>query len=204
MGILVKSVQIVRGEVVQQHRHPQYANRDDGVALTPHPRDWVAHREESVHRHEDEGVDGDVGGHDYQVLDGLAPRQAERPLSGAPVVDRRERYAKHDEQQIGEGEVENQQVCGVSHLHVEDYRENHQEVADEPRDADEREENWHHNGDRSFQCSVCFLFTRVQVRPGGHNFVKVQFTHFLVRLACSSTCCAAFTQKFHHSSRYAV
>lgn len=150
MGILVKSMQIVSGEVVQQNPHPKYANRDNGVALASHSRHWIANREESVHRHQNEGVDGDVGGHDYQILDGLAPRQAERPLSGPPVVDSRERYAKHDEQQIGEGEVENQQVCGVSHLHVENNREHHQEVADEARDSDEREENWHHNGDRSF------------------------------------------------------
>ena len=67
--------------------------------------------------HEDEGVDGDVGGDVDDVLDGPAPGEAEGPVH-EDVVTGGGGHADQEEQEVGHSQVEDQQVGRVLHLGV--------------------------------------------------------------------------------------
>ena len=86
-------------------------------------------RQEPVAAHEDERVDGHVGGDVDQVLHCLAPDQPEGPVV-ENVVRGGEGHAQHDEEQVGHRQVEDEDVGGVAHLLVGGNHKDHQSVAD--------------------------------------------------------------------------
>ena len=75
------------------------------------------HGQVPVPRHEDQGVDGDVGRDVDDVLDRPAPGQTEGP-EHEDVVTGRGRDTDQDEQEVRHGQVEDQQVGRVLHLGV--------------------------------------------------------------------------------------
>ena len=70
-----------------------------------------------VPSHEDEGVDGDIGGDIDDVLDSAAPGEAEGPVH-QDVVTGGGGDADQEEQQVSHGQVQDQQVGRVLHLGV--------------------------------------------------------------------------------------
>lgn len=87
--------------------------------------------EESVEAHEYERVDADVAGGVDEVLDGLAPDQAEGPVV-QDVVGGGGGDAEDDEEEVGQGQVQDQHVGRVAHLLVGRHHRDHQRVADDP------------------------------------------------------------------------
>ena len=70
-----------------------------------------------VPSHEDEGVDGDIGGDIDDVLDSAAPGETEGPVH-EDVVTGGGGDADQEEQQVSHGQVQDQQVGRVLHLGV--------------------------------------------------------------------------------------
>lgn len=137
----------VSGEHGQGEQHDQHPRDHDGgrrVALGAHVdgRDRMDDGQETVQRHEHQRVDAGVGGHHDQVLDHFAPDVAERPVR-QHVVDRGERHAEHDEQQVGQRQVDDQQVGGAAHLLVGHHHDHHQQVAQQSDHHDDAEQYGH-------------------------------------------------------------
>ena len=55
--------------------------------------------------------------------------------------------AEDDEENVGPGQVQDQQVCRVPHLLVPGHHQHHQEVAEEAHQHHNGEEDGHHDGD---------------------------------------------------------
>ena len=70
-----------------------------------------------VPRHEDQGVDGDIGGDVDDVLDSPAPEDTKGPVH-EDIVTGSEGDAHKDEKEISNGQVQNEQVGAVLHLGV--------------------------------------------------------------------------------------
>ena len=88
--------------------------------------------EEPVHGHEDESVDAEeVCGVD-EVLDRLAPEEAEGPAlrGGEGVVDAGEGDAEDDEEEVGQRQAQDEHVGRVAHLLVGHHHSDHQQVPD--------------------------------------------------------------------------
>lgn len=98
--------------------------------------------QEPIERHEHQRVDARVRGHHDQVLDHFAPDVAERPVR-QHVIDGGERHAEHDEQQVGQRQVDDQQVGGAPHLLVGHHHDHHEQVAQQPDHHDDAEQYGH-------------------------------------------------------------
>ena len=88
--------------------------------------------EEPVHGHEDESVDAEeVCGVD-EVLDRLAPEEAEGPSlrGGEGVVDAGEGDAEDDEEEVGQRQAQDEHVGRVAHLLVGHHHRDHKQVPD--------------------------------------------------------------------------
>ena len=96
------------------HRYGDLGIGDCSVTQGGHR---VDHGQVPVPRHEDQGVDGDVGRDVDDVLDRPAPGQTEGP-EHEDVVTGRGRDTDQDEQEVRHGQVEDQQVGRVLHLGV--------------------------------------------------------------------------------------
>ena len=70
-----------------------------------------------VSSHEDQGVDGDVGGDIDDVLDSPAPGQTKGPVH-EDIVACCGWDTDQDEQEVRHGQVQDQQVGGVLHLGI--------------------------------------------------------------------------------------
>ena len=70
-----------------------------------------------VTSHQHQSVDGDIGCDINDVLDSATPKDAEWPVH-EDIVTGSKRNTDENEQEIGNSEVENQQVCCVLHLGV--------------------------------------------------------------------------------------
>jgi len=137
----------VSGEHWQREQHDEHPRDEYGggrVALGAHVYrgDRVDDGQEPVQRHEHQGVDTCVRGNHDQVLDHFAPDVAEWPVR-QHVVDGSERYTEHYEQQVGQREVDDQQVGGAPHLLVRHHHDHHQQVAQQPDHHDDAEQYGH-------------------------------------------------------------
>lgn len=153
----VLSAGVIVGDlpVRQEHRYrrekdddPRDTYGEDGVAFSPHRHggDGMHHGKKAVETHEHESIDTRESGHDDQILHHLAPGVPERP-ERQDVVRGRERDAEHDEAEVGDGEVDDQQVCRGPHLLVggDDY--DHQCVSEQSQDDDDPEQHRDHDAD---------------------------------------------------------
>lgn len=105
-------------------------------------RRHTARAYEPVERHEHQRVDARVHGHHDQVLDHLAPDVAERPVR-QHVVDGGERHAQHDEQQVGQRQVDDQQIGGAAHLLVGRHHDHDQQISEQAYHHDDAEQYGH-------------------------------------------------------------
>ena len=103
---------------------------------------------EPIEAHEHEGVDAGAGRDDNEILDDLAPDIAERPVRQYEIR-RRERYAEEDEEQVGHGEIDDENVGGRAHRRIRRDDHDDEAVADEAEQADYAEEDRHDDGDDS-------------------------------------------------------
>lgn len=74
----------------------------------------------AIKRHQNKSVDTGIGRHEDQVLNYFAPNVTKRPERQG-VIRRRERHAEDDEEQIGQGQVDDEQVGSVTHLLIGSY-----------------------------------------------------------------------------------
>ena len=133
--------------MIVQHRHvhrhdgrPQDADDDVRVALVAvrHRADGVYDGQVAVDGHQHEGVDAGVGGDVQSVLVDLAEDAAERP-HGDGVGDGGERHAHDDEEEIGDGQVDDEDVRSVAHQPVRQHDDDDEQVAEEAEHSDETE-----------------------------------------------------------------
>ena len=76
-------------------------------------------------------------------------------------VDRgRERDAEHDEEDVGHGQVEDQQVRRVPHLLVERHHEDDEQVTEESHDDDDGEEDGDDDAHDQLEAGVLGLLRR--------------------------------------------
>lgn len=131
-----------------QDDDPGDADGRDSVALRPdgHGSYRMNDGQEAVQRHQHEGVDAGVRRHHYQILHHLAPEIAERP-EREYVVGGRERNAEHDETEIGDGQIDDEEVGGAAHLLVGGDDDDDESVAEQTQHDDDAEQDGHDDGD---------------------------------------------------------
>ena len=157
------AVEVVRDEhVVVQYRHvegehdePEQGRRDNRIALraTRHRAEWMHHSQVAVERHQHERVDAHVRRHVQQVLVALARDAAERPDAQA-VGDRREGDAHDDEEEVGDGKIDDEDVGRVAHLLVRHHHDDDEQVADDADHRDDAEDGRHDDADDVFELRV--------------------------------------------------
>lgn len=116
--------------VADAEGHPGSDYGQQSVTVSPdeYRSDGMDDCQVAIDRHENEGVDARVCRDVYEVLVHLAPRRPEGP-GRRDVAGGRERDAEHDEDEIGESEVQHEDVRHVTSLPVEEDRRYDDEVA---------------------------------------------------------------------------
>lgn len=137
--------------------------------------DGVNHGEVTIEGHEDEGVDADVGGRLDQVLVDLAPGVSEGPVLYG-VAEGRERYADDDEDEVGDGEVCDQDVRRVARQLTGQSDGDDEYVADGSEDGDDAEDDRNEaTGDEAEQliARIVVVIGLVERRPvwTGHGVI---------------------------------
>lgn len=129
------------GNVDAEDEHPGGRCNDRSVPpRSPrHRPDGVNNSKVPVKGHHDEGVDAGVGRDVYDVLVDLAPAVTERP-DGYGVTDCGERNADDDEEEVGCGEVDDEDVGGVAHLAIRGDDDDDEEVPGQSDEGDNRED----------------------------------------------------------------
>ena len=129
--------------VDDQHHHPDGARRQHRITARAH-----AHRARVVHdRHvahdgdEHERVDGHVGGDVEQVVHQLADDDAERPAVGGDQLVSGERRTDEHERQVGQRQVQQQQVRHGAHAPLDDNHVDDETVADGTDERHQAEED---------------------------------------------------------------
>ena len=174
----------------EEDDHPGDQDGGDGVPLGPdrHRSDGVHDGEETVQRHQDEGVDARVSRHEDEVLDHLAPDVAEGP-ERQDVIGGRERDAEHDEEEVGDGEVDDEEVGGRPHLLVGGDDDDDEGVAEKAEDDDDAEEERHDDGHdvlhEDFGLRVLFLGGGAVAAERREHFARVERD---VGAVCISEC----------------
>lgn len=146
--VLDLAVEQKHGYGRDQDDYPSDGYGEDGVALGSHGHggDGVDDGEEAVQAHQHQGVNTGAGSNHYQILHHLAPSVAEWP-EGEYVICGGEGDAEDDETEIGDRQVDDQQVGGTSHLLVDEHHQHDQSVPDQPEDDDDAEQHGHHDTD---------------------------------------------------------
>ena len=151
------------GRVDQADDQPHDDEHGDRIVLCANGDrvDRVDDGQVSVERHEDESVDACVGRYVGHVLVELAHDVTERPI-GHRVTIGSEWNAEDDEEEIGDGQTDDEDVGGAAHLSVEDDDDDDEQVSDESEDGDAAEQEWHEHGDERLEADL--IGVKVAVR----------------------------------------
>ncbi len=131
--------------------------------------DGVDDGEEAVKGHENERVDAGVGRHNDEILDHLAPGHAEGPV-GEDVVGGREWDAEDDEEEVGNGEVDDEKIGCIPHLLVRGHHDHHQRIPKEAHNEDDPKENRDYEGHDPFQLVVMLILKKISKARVNVNF----------------------------------
>lgn len=143
-GVVVGDFSVGQEDWYRAHQDddPRDADGGDGVALGTdrHGGDGVDDGQEAIETHQYQSVDTRVSCDHDQVLDHLAPHVTEGP-EGQDVVGGGEGHAEDDEAEVGNGEVDDEEVRGAAHLLVSGHHDHHQRVSEQSEDDDDAEEH---------------------------------------------------------------
>ena len=147
--------------VIVQHRHvqrhydcPEYGDDDVSVAFgaVRHGADGVNDCEVAIDGHQDESVDAPVGRHVQGVLVDLAEYIPERPYRRG-VRHGREGNAHDDEEQVGDGQVDYEDVGCVTHLSIGHHDDDDEQIPEEAEHRDKSERHRDGNADDGLEVS---------------------------------------------------
>ena len=129
--------------VDKQNDHPDRCYHDDDVSPSPDAnRLYAVHdRHVTYHRDEHQRVNRHVRGDVDQVVEQYADGHAERPRARRLLVGSERRY-DYDKTQVGDGEIQQQEIGDRTHRAIRQDDVDDEAVADDTDQGDAREDDW--------------------------------------------------------------
>lgn len=127
-----------------QHHRPQreYGNLCDMFRAQHARSNGMNNGQKAIHGHEDERVNGGIGGDHNQILNNPTPGGAKGPME-RHIVHTGEWHTEYDKHEIGSCQIHNQQIRCRVHVLVEQNHQDDQQVAQESSDGDGAEKYGH-------------------------------------------------------------